>query len=569
MIGKWVVLGLAALMSLSAPANRPALAAEGLRATNSVSAISGFFSRKLNMFTPPSDATQAGKQTSVILKRQVPIRFDEAPRSWLGGLPMMPQSVAWPRAANGAPLHFIAEINCADLPANLWNGLGPRKGWLLLFVDVLEFDDLSADGAVQVLHVDQLGPERQPPEDMPTVRHSMTDLVRFEVEVRPGIPRWHRIKYEAEVRPGVPKMWRRWPVDLVVQDYTPSDEDGGGPPPVSGEELYKAPVSGEGIVLSSFHLGRPLTWRGALYFVDELIRRDLDPAWFETNFIGNQGGLLKSPGPDQNRAGLMAQAWAGLEKNKASLEEARVVLQRRLDDGKGKLAPADREFLTNSLRGISSYSGELEQQRDYLTGVSESHPGPAGDAFIGAEIERLGKAHLAWAAQLRSSAERLKAHILMQDLDAPLSDEDWRPIEATFQGTSTVWLKSPYSGTLERAERSLYTDEQMRIALREDALDAYTRNNATNPAIPKDLLGEIEARLRFIYGDRPHRMGGQPGRIQPDSGPVPDGALLFQMGSDEAMGWSWGDAGALYVTVPQEDLRQGRFDRVRAWIEGY
>jgi hypothetical protein len=34
---------------------------------------------------------------SVILRRQVPIRFDEEPRSWLGGLPRMPAEVDWPR----------------------------------------------------------------------------------------------------------------------------------------------------------------------------------------------------------------------------------------------------------------------------------------------------------------------------------------------------------------------------------------------------------------------------------------------------------------------------------------
>ena len=77
------------------------------------------------------------KQTSVILKRQVPIRFDEAARSWLGGLPMMPKLRRWPRNAEGASLHFIAQICCADLPENLWEGMGPRKGWLLLFVALL------------------------------------------------------------------------------------------------------------------------------------------------------------------------------------------------------------------------------------------------------------------------------------------------------------------------------------------------------------------------------------------------------------------------------------------------
>ncbi len=503
------------------------------------------------MFTRPSEATHPDRQTTVILKRQVPIRFGDVPSSWLGGLPMLPESVEWPRAANGAPLHFIAEIDCAGLPANLWSGLGPRKGWLLLFVDILQQEDLSADGAVQLVHVDQLGPERQPPDDMSTVRHAMSDL----------------IGYEAEFRPGVPKMWRRWPIDLVVQEYTPSDEDGGGPPPVSGEELYEAPVSDRGINAYSIDLERPLTWRGALYYVERVLRKDLEPRWFEASFTGSRSGLLKSPAPDADGAGLMAQAWAGVDANKAELDERQVRIQRRLDDG--GLSPDFVKDLKEGLQRIPRLSADLERQRDYLRQVKQSHSGSEADAFISAEIEKLGEAHLAWGAKLRASAESLMAHILTQDLDAPLPEEDWRPIEATFKTKSTFWLKSPDSGVLERTEEGFYTDDWLRMALREDALDAYARNNGTNPVIPKDLLEEFETRLRSIYENRPHRMGGQPGRIQPDGGPVPDGPLLFQMGSDEAMGWSWGDAGSLYVTIAPDDLREGRFDRVQAWIEGY
>ncbi|MEW9922463.1 DUF1963 domain-containing protein [Marimonas sp. MJW-29] len=57
--------------------------------------------------------------------------------------------------------------------------------------------------------------------------------------------------------------------------------------------------------------------------------------------------------------------------------------------------------------------------------------------------------------------------------------------------------------------------------------------------------------------------------------PVQDGALeqgeqlLFQIVSDPALGWMWGDAGALYVTISESDLRKGRFDRLNAWIEGH
>ncbi|NOS54570.1 DUF1963 domain-containing protein, partial [Acinetobacter baumannii] len=88
--------------------------------------------------TPPIGISES---VSVVLRRQIPPR-NEAPRSWIGGLPMLPDHVEWPRSVSAEhpqkgerPLHFVAQVACADFPAELWGGLGPREGWLLLFID--------------------------------------------------------------------------------------------------------------------------------------------------------------------------------------------------------------------------------------------------------------------------------------------------------------------------------------------------------------------------------------------------------------------------------------------------
>lgn len=65
-------------------------------------------------------------------------------------------------------------------------------------------------------------------------------------------------------------------------------------------------------------------------------------------------------------------------------------------------------------------------------------------------------------------------------------------------------------------------------------------------------------------GDRPiHRMLGHPTLLQPldprDAGP--DLCLLLQIDSDDAIGWSWGDFGCLYVWIARADLAAGHFDR--------
>ncbi|MBA4063379.1 MAG: hypothetical protein C0501_06635 [Isosphaera sp.] len=38
---------------------------------------------------------------------------------------------------------------------------------------------------------------------------------------------------------------------------------------------------------------------------------------------------------------------------------------------------------------------------------------------------------------------------------------------------------------------------------------------------------------------------------------------LLTLDSDDGPGWMWSDAGLLYFTIREEDLRAGRFDRVR------
>ncbi|WP_191287063.1 DUF1963 domain-containing protein [Aliiroseovarius zhejiangensis] len=226
------------------------------------------------------------KQASVILKRQVPIRFDEAPRSWLGGLPMMPSLTKWPRDGEGAPLHFIAQICCDELPQTLWNGLGPRKGWLLLFVETLKFEDHAENKTVQVLHTSSLGSEHQPPKDAPTVRHSMSDYINYT---------------SPKIRPDVPKFWRRWPIDIVVQEFTfdETDPERHNRPAIQGEDLYEAPVAQNGSYNKiSSALDRPLTWRGARYVVEGILR-DLKPDEFERSFVGNCG-LLSAPEFDRD-----------------------------------------------------------------------------------------------------------------------------------------------------------------------------------------------------------------------------------------------------------------------------
>lgn len=54
--------------------------------------------------------------------------------SWVGGLPELPEDMDWPQF-DGRPASFLAQISLDGLPDTLWQGLGPRHGWLVYFTD--------------------------------------------------------------------------------------------------------------------------------------------------------------------------------------------------------------------------------------------------------------------------------------------------------------------------------------------------------------------------------------------------------------------------------------------------
>jgi hypothetical protein len=162
------------------------------------------------------DAASGVTETvTVELRRQIPPRPDEPPRSWLGGLPMLPDGVAWPRSVSSEdpdggerPLHFIAQICCADLPPDLWAGLGPRHGWLLLFIDPNQGAPQGPD-AFCILHTDELGSERTPPIDLGPVHDGVHTGWDYQ---------------DCGGGEGIPRLWNRWPVDLVAMPNVLSGE---------------------------------------------------------------------------------------------------------------------------------------------------------------------------------------------------------------------------------------------------------------------------------------------------------------------------------------------------------
>lgn len=487
---------------------------------------------------------------SVILLRQVPIRFDEPARSWLGGLPRMPDNVAWPRTDDGAPLQFVAQVCCADLPKEMWGGIGPRDGWLLLFVDCYSMEDENHGGNVQVLHLGELGPEREPPEDMGTYRNAMVDYIDYHAPV---------------IRPGIPKMWRRWPVDVIVQEVPPPEKHDGetvwAPRPVDAETLYGAPAQRGFLRLTVADGARPLTWRGVLQVLDGLVKA------METDLRAAQKGEVTPQVVEPGFvAGVMAKArdrLADLQRQLAE-NEAQLVVRRAE-------APADLAAIEARYKG--SLQGLRAQIADYERNLAELAPysGFGRDVMFAAEVTEAKQAHRAWVlAQARLLVE-LRAEVLGQDLDAALPQADWAAIWARLTAARTVnWYVNTQLQTASRVEADLLSrhPKALEFALREDVLDLYARDAKGRDMIPPELLAELEPMLRSIgCGQAPHRMGGPHDVVQEPDQPG-DLMLLFQIYSDYPMGWMWADLGALFVQIRARDLQAGRFDAIEARMEG-
>lgn len=160
---------------------------------------------------------------TVRLVPQIPPRDAILTHSRLGGRPRLPATMEWPKA-DGRDADVLAQIACAELPADLWDGVGPRTGWLLFLAN-------PDGGAPAVVHIDEDGPPRDPPRAPGALWSG------------PG----------GDISPIAIRAFPEWPVDLVA--VGPNDAL---PPPSEAPDLYD---TGYDIADPAFH---PFDWDSML-----------------------------------------------------------------------------------------------------------------------------------------------------------------------------------------------------------------------------------------------------------------------------------------------------------------
>ena len=488
------------------------------------------------------------EEASVVLRRQIPVRFDQAPRSWLGGLPMMPAQVPWPIAVSTdhpgrgpTPLHFVAQVACEDLPPELWGGLGPRTGWLLLFLKGEDWDVMSNPAALQVLHTSELGAERQPPPQIRPVHD----------ETYTG-PDYSFVRSQAEV----PTVWRRWPVDLVTVPNRPTTRDGIATitPENFASILYEnAPVREKKgrIVVPE---GPPFSWRGALYVVDSIARVLASGRWPELR--------------DADREKFNSTAWA--ERTQSAIAE------RIADDRKALHQWDSGQFEARDAKGVAQRDSARKSLSERITNLTAARDflQEGGRAWerMNDSLEGFRKWRVAGTVRIAGLREQILSH----DLDTPLPAAQWEALRAALDKERTTYW---FIGHRDLGERAPLRVETSLLTLGSKGLDAsrvqiaadyYVASAEKRAMVPRELVEALEPYWRRLYDNRPHRMGGIHDPIQSDPrvGPVSE-VLLFQIQTDDAMNWVWGDAGAYYVFIDTERLAQNDFTQLNAFFENH
>jgi uncharacterized protein YwqG len=457
---------------------------------------------------------------------------------------MLPDTVPWPCSVSaeypqrGArPLHFLAQIGCADLPPALWGGLGPREGWLLCFVDPNQGVPETAD-AFRVLHVETLGTERAAPADLGPVHDG----------VYTG-PSYDYCRSTEEV----PSVWRRWPVDLVTVPNTLRQEGQrrrAAPDDLAAELYPGQPIANERGWRAE---PAPFTWRGALYALNSLER-------------AFSAKLPELRIPETVRAGM----------DEPGMREA---VLRVLDEKEAHWAEHNRAFLEGpepaeeaerARRALMLASAQdRRRQRAEIAAFLAANPTTESilDYFRRSDAERRR-----WheAARARIAAER--AALLERDLDTPIDAAAWQAIRDRLQQESyAAWTDDwvEWNGKRQFGLREIVSriDFKGRAGIGELIADYYT-DPARRTLIPDDLVAPYEAEWRRLEDNIPHRIGGYHDGVQSDAEPGPvRQLLLFQIASDRAMNWCWGDLGVYYIFIAPEDLERGDFSRASITLE--
>lgn len=140
-------------------------------------------------------------EPAILLNRPYPPQPAPSGRSYFGGLPTLPDGFEWPRTTGGVPLHFLCQVDCADIT---WQNPLPNRG-VLFFFGRDDAQQIWGEGALEddcrVLYAAEsrvLGKAMEPPADLPPIGWSYPRSSFCDISLESDSPQRLHVNWPAQ-----------------------------------------------------------------------------------------------------------------------------------------------------------------------------------------------------------------------------------------------------------------------------------------------------------------------------------------------------------------------------------
>ena len=312
----------------------------------------------------------------------------------------------------------------------------------------------------------------------------------------------------------------------------------------------------------------PLTWGGALSFVKLAIKTQRKLASLKaTDYTA----------PSRSTPGWVAEMIRELEIDLEKPQKALDLKAPRLRAYEAAIKANDNQALAElDASGQLKYSSlkkdvpSLEKRIAKMKRTMErlkGHIDSAAEQALSDAITANAAGTPGWWADQGPKLEAIKDTIAKNDPDTRLPPEEWAALYAELASIrrEVVSPERRYDGDrrdgLSWQVISPVDRAWTHMSAREHYLHLYAHSPALRDLIPADTQDKVAQIARAINWGRPHRMGGLADPLQGDIGPD-DPPLLFQIASDDALNWMWGDAGAIYLRTSEAELLACKFQGI-------
>lgn len=491
---------------------------------------------------------------TLLLTRPWPPRGDARATSYFGGLPTLPERLAWPEAEAGH-LPFVAQIDLGRLPEVPLRRLLPPRGALYFFWNPQE-DATALNGPwPNVLFAEEdpaLLPVRAAP---PRLMLPYGDDSSYVFRFADRINGWGLHDPDTDLA-DLPATFPRWAMQFVVtHGFAETPPRRLNPASASRYAELFAEAQREPYA-SAFGTARD--WR--IPSAEDYGSKTPFPPDYPFQAPVRQALWM----PDD------AWPYAWLHVHACAAELLRML-------GRGSVAAgkwgADRFPPGTSPLVLQQVQARIQAALDAALAWKREAAAEGRFAAVPPERRAAFRAWLAAIAQAELYPDPDWARIDPEGRDAPRGSPEHQAFLA--RNAEAFRLRQGVSGKTDplwvgRVNKAI--GESLRHAT--DGCIAYAPDPAAIlPAPVFDYWRLRNSPWRLLAREEMatrHQLLGAPGDIQGAPEQYREThALLAQFDSDAGQFFQWGDVGLLQYWIPREDLRAGRFDRVEVTLEGH